>query len=167
MGGGIADHGSWRWVFIVMFPMCLFGLVATPWLLTLRPQQATTAEKLARVDWVGGLLFMLSTALFLVAICWAGNQYAWNSAATIVPLVVGAVGIGASIVWERFAKEPMLRKSLFWSPGSIAGYICGLIQGCLVSRSQPQVPSRPSRQNTFKHETGLGSALMEPSVFKC
>ncbi|KAK7910702.1 major facilitator superfamily transporter [Apiospora marii] len=114
-GGLIAEHTTWRWVFYIMFPFCAFGLIAVPALLTLAPRTATMAEKLARVDWVGSAIFTGSATSFLIAISWGGSQHAWDSVATLVPLCVGVAGLVVTYVWEaHFAKEPFLRKSLFW-----------------------------------------------------
>ncbi|KAK7954731.1 major facilitator superfamily transporter [Apiospora saccharicola] len=132
-GGLIAEHTTWRWVFYIMFPFCAFGLIAVPALLTLAPRTATIAEKLARVDWVGSAIFTGSATSFLIAISWGGSQHAWDSVATLVPLLVGIAGLVATYVWEaHFSKEPFLRKSLFWRLSSIATYFCGAVQGLVI-----------------------------------
>ncbi|KAK8030414.1 efflux pump fus6 [Apiospora arundinis] len=132
-GGLIAEHTTWRWVFYIMFPFCAFGLIAVPALLTLAPRTATIAEKLARVDWIGSAIFTGSATSFLVAISWGGSQHPWDSVATLVPLCVGLAGLVATYVWEAyFAKEPFLRRSLFWRFSSIATYFCGAIQGLVI-----------------------------------
>ncbi|KAK8041480.1 major facilitator superfamily transporter [Apiospora phragmitis] len=133
MGGLIAENTTWRWVFYIMFPFCAFGLIAVPALLTLAPRTATIAEKLRRVDWIGSALFTGSATSFLMAISWGGSQHAWDSVPTLVPLCLGVAGLGATYVWEAyFAKEPFLRRSLFWRLSSIATYFCGAIQGLVI-----------------------------------
>lgn len=66
IGGGIVQHTTWRVVFYIMLPVCAFGLLLTPYLLTLKPPNATMREKVARVDWIGGGLFICSATSFLV-----------------------------------------------------------------------------------------------------
>lgn len=117
-----------------MFPFCGIGLICVPLLLTLKPKVATVADKLARIDWIGGFLFMSSATSFLIAISWGGTQFAWNSVQTILPLILGVVGLAGTFVWEGyFAKEPFLRHRLFWGLSPIVTYICGGIQGLVVS----------------------------------
>ncbi|KAH8664348.1 major facilitator superfamily transporter [Xylariales sp. PMI_506] len=141
VGGAIVQNTTWRWVFYIMFPFCGFGLVAIPSLLTLKPRTETMVEKLGRVDWVGGGLFMASATLFLVAISWGGVQYDWNSAATLVPLCLGITGLGCVYVWEaKFAKEPFLRPSLFTKLSSMATYFCGAVQGLVIYGQLYYVP---------------------------
>jgi MFS family permease len=149
IGGLVAQHTTWRCVFYIMFPFCVFGLISVPYLLTLKPKSATVAEKLARVDWFGGFLFMSSATAFLIAISWGGTEFAWNSVQTIVPLVLGLAGLGGTFVWEHgFAKEPFLKKNLFWCLSPICTYFCGAVQGLLVntlpssSRDQPNAKPR-------------------------
>ena len=116
------------------FPICAYGLAAVPALLTLRARTESLGAKLRRVDWAGGALFMGSATSVLVAVSWGGVQHAWDSAATVAPLVAGAVGTAATVVWERrFAAEPLFRRSLFRDASSVATYVCAAIQGMLVS----------------------------------
>ncbi|KAK7747496.1 hypothetical protein SLS53_001751 [Cytospora paraplurivora] len=140
-GGVIAQNTTWRWVFYIMFPFCGFGLVAIPSLLTLKPKVETLADKLARVDWIGSLIFMGSATSFLIAISWGGTQFSWSSAATIAPLVIGAAGLFGTALWERYgAKEPFLRHDLFYSPSAVAAYICSAIQGLVLFGQLYYVP---------------------------
>lgn len=116
-----------------MFPFCAFGLVSIPLLLTLKPKTETMREKLARVDWIGGFLFIASATLFLISISWAGVQYAWKDKTTLIPLCLGIGGLAGTCFWEaKFAKEPFLRRSLFWRPSSVATYLCGALQGLVI-----------------------------------
>lgn len=74
IGGAIVQRTTWRWIFYIMFPFCGFGLVAVPYLLTLKPKEATTREKLSRIDWLGAFLFTGSATSFLIAVSWGGTQ---------------------------------------------------------------------------------------------
>ncbi|XXH01380.1 hypothetical protein Hte_007740 [Hypoxylon texense] len=133
IGGAIAQRTTWRWIFYLMFPICGFGLVAIPYLLTLRPRKATAQEKFSRIDWLGGFLFAGSATAFLIAISWGGTQHPWNSAATIAPLVIGIVGIILTMVYEvKFAQHPFLQKDLFRDASSIVSYIAACFQGLML-----------------------------------
>ncbi|KAK7937184.1 major facilitator superfamily transporter [Apiospora aurea] len=133
IGGAVAEKTTWRWIFYLMFPICAFGLVAVPYLLTLRPKERTAQEKLSRIDWIGGALFAISGTATLVAISWGGTQYAWDSAATLVPLILGIVGLAITVVYEHlFAKHPFLEKSLFKDTGSIVTYMAAVAQGIVL-----------------------------------
>ncbi|PVH91227.1 major facilitator superfamily transporter [Periconia macrospinosa] len=133
LGGAIAERTTWRWIFYLMFPICAFGLVAVPYLLTLKPKARTAKEKLSRIDWIGGALFAISGTATLVAISWGGTQYAWDSAVTLVPLIVGVIGLVITITYEhRFAKHPFLEKALFKDVGSLVTYLAAVAQGIVL-----------------------------------
>lgn len=141
LGGVISQNTTWRWVFYIMFPFCGFGLAAIPFLLTLKPKVETLGDKLARVDWVGSFIFMGSATSFLIAISWGGTQFAWSSAQTIAPLIIGIAGLVGTAVWERYmAKEPFLPHTLFYNTSSIAAFVCSSIQGLVLFGQLYYVP---------------------------
>ncbi|KAJ9130780.1 Major facilitator superfamily transporter [Pleurostoma richardsiae] len=141
VGGAIAQNTSWRWVFYIMFPFCGFGLATIPFLLTLKPRTETMGEKLARVDWIGGFIFVSSATSFLIAISWGGSQFPWNSAQTLAPLIIGAFGLGGTYAWERYgAREPFLRHSLFNSISAVATFFCAAAQGLVIFGQLYYVP---------------------------
>jgi membrane protease YdiL (CAAX protease family) len=92
------------------------------------------SQKLARVDWVGGALFTASLTTFLFALTSGGIQYPWNSVQILAPLIIGFAGLVATVLWEEFfAREPMLKRSLFYNWSSIIAYLGGFMQGLVVS----------------------------------
>ncbi|KAI0023350.1 major facilitator superfamily transporter [Xylariomycetidae sp. FL0641] len=133
IGGAVVHATTWRWVFYLMFPVCAAGLVLIPYLLTLRPRQATFKEKLLRIDWFGSLLFTASATSFLVAISWGGNENPWGSAQTLVPLILGLLGLVVTVAYEvYFAKQPFLRRSLWHDRTATVTYMAGGIQGIVM-----------------------------------
>ncbi|KAK6844653.1 major facilitator superfamily transporter [Apiospora arundinis] len=142
VGGAIVQRTTWRWIFYLNFPICAFGLLVTPWLLTVRPRRVESLRtKLARVDWVGGGLFTASLTLSLFALSSAGIQFAWNSVEIIATLVIGLTGLIATGVWEAlFAKQPMLKHSLFYSWSSNIAYFGGFVQGLVMYGENYYVP---------------------------
>ncbi|KAI0409318.1 major facilitator superfamily transporter [Xylaria palmicola] len=133
IGGAVVHGTTWRWIFYLMFPFLGFSLVAVPYMLTLKPREATFGEKLARIDWLGSIIFTGSATSFLIAVCWGGSQFAWNSAQTLVPLIIGFVGLLITLLYEKFcAKQPFLRQSLYHNSSSIVAYSCGSIQGMVM-----------------------------------
>lgn len=60
-------------------------------------------------------------------------MYDWSSRRTLVPLILGVFGlIGFTIYSVNISTEPLIRRTLFNSPTSIAAYIGTLVQGLIV-----------------------------------
>ncbi|KAI0465743.1 major facilitator superfamily transporter [Xylaria cf. heliscus] len=133
IGGAVVHGTTWRWIFYLMFPFLGFSLVSVPYLLTLKPKRATFSEKLKRIDWLGSLIFTGSATSFLIAVSWGGSEFEWNSPQTLVPLIIGFVGLIFTLVYEKFwARQAFLRHSLYHNASSIVGYMCGSIQGMVL-----------------------------------
>ncbi|KAI8206646.1 hypothetical protein K4K52_002993 [Colletotrichum sp. SAR 10_76] len=104
-----------------------------PLFVRLSTDKASFASKLLRVDGIGGLLFIGGMTSFLIGISWAGVQFPWSSAATIAPIIVGAVAVSACLFWEKYgATEPFFRPSLFYSWSAVAVYFGAFCQGFLL-----------------------------------
>lgn len=132
LGGLIAQKTTWRWIFYVMFPFCILGITAIPWFFP-REQNLSSEQRVARLDWIGGAFFVLSTTLFLISISWGGVQFEWSSAGTLAPLFLGSAGLVWTWFYEqRWAENPVLQQRLFASASQLSTYVCGSLQGIVV-----------------------------------
>lgn len=90
-----------------------------------------------KIDFLGILIFIPSTASFLIPLSWGGVLYRWDSWHTLAPLVTGAVGLCLFAIYEhRFAKHPMIPPSIFQNRTSLisfSGYmVVGLVVWCCL-----------------------------------
>ncbi len=107
VGGALTDSLGWEWIFYLNLPIGVAVLAVT--FLKLAESRDPNAT---RIDWAGVVTF--SSALFLLVLALVrGNAEGWGSA-LIVSLFAGAVVLlGAFVVVERRAPEPMLPLGLF------------------------------------------------------
>ncbi|KAI0729744.1 iron permease [Fomitopsis betulina] len=124
VGGALAHHKQWRWLFYLNIPICgVAGLIMVLFLRVQTPP-GTLGEKLRRIDWIGTFLVIASTAACVIGLTWSGVQYAWTSAPVLVPLILGLVGLGIFIVYERvFPVHPLVPSVLLSTLTGISGYV--------------------------------------------
>ena len=96
LGGLIADHLSWRWVFYLNLP---FGLPAL--LLVWRYLKERVERRRAQLDWLGALLFTLGSGLLV----WGLQFRFW----LLVVLSLGLLGL--AVVLEFRHPAPLLPTS--------------------------------------------------------
>jgi EmrB/QacA subfamily drug resistance transporter len=114
VGGAIAEGIDWEWIFWLNVPI---GLIAMPLVLS-RIKESFGGD--TGLDLPG--LGLVSAAAF--GIVWGlvrGNTAGWESLEVIIALVAGVVLVGAFIVRELRAREPMLPVRLFRSRAFSAG----------------------------------------------
>ncbi|KAI1087573.1 drug resistance transporter EmrB/QacA subfamily [Rostrohypoxylon terebratum] len=118
LGGAINDHSSWRWVFLLNAPagVVVTGLIAfvmpthfpnldNPTVrLTFRTK--ITRASLRRLDLIGAVLLLFSSALIVFAFEEAGSRYNWKSPIILSTITIGGMLFLGFIVWEKFVDRP-------------------------------------------------------------
>ncbi|KAH7048235.1 putative macrolide phosphotransferase k [Macrophomina phaseolina] len=128
IGGAIVANTTWRWMFYINIPLSSFAFFFL--VLVLKPQtpglEASTlpyTAKLRKIDWIGNATFTISSTLLLYGLVAGGNDHPWSSAAVIVPLVLGAIGLVIFRWWEGKAECPVTPPRLFNNHTAIAMHI--------------------------------------------
>lgn len=118
IGGVLTDHGAfdigryhvdgWRTVFYVNLPL---GVVALAAIAAWMPKLG--GGKRGRIDVAGAALILTTFIPLLLALTWAGRDYAWISAPILGLLLATAASLVLLIVVERRAAHPMIPLGLF------------------------------------------------------
>ena len=108
VGGFLTDHLSWRWAFYVNLPLGGIALVLVAATLHLPRHRVSH-----RIDYLGAALLAVGTTALVLLATWGGSRYAWDSAPTVGLAVLGALAMGALILTEQRAAEPILPLRLF------------------------------------------------------
>jgi MFS family permease len=108
----------------VLFVLLFLKLNFTP---------TSLVQKLRSVDYVGTVLFVGSTASFLIPLSWGGVMYDWDSWRTLVPLLIGVAGLVAFVTYEyRFASQPIIPHTIFQNRTSTVSMIGSFFQGLIL-----------------------------------
>ena len=124
LGGFLADHGSWRWIFFLNLPA---GLVATAIIMITFTEPA--AGQPGRVDYAGIGLLAGAAAVLMLLLLWGGQVIPWWSPAAAGLAAVFAALVALFIRVERLTPQPFLPFSLFAdrviAVGSAGGFLLG------------------------------------------
>ncbi|KAJ4407042.1 hypothetical protein N0V91_004208 [Didymella pomorum] len=142
VGGSLVEHASWRWCFHINYPFCGIGFIVAACFVRMNATtELTFAQKLKQTDWIGALLFIGSFTSFLIGLSFGGVQHPWTSAATLVPLIVGAAGIGVFLGWQVYRKpHSLLPMSIFYNWSAIAAFYNAMINGLVLFTALYYVP---------------------------
>lgn len=114
LGGVFTSQVTWRWCFYVNLPISGVGFAILFFVLKLHNPNTKVGEGLAAIDWVGSLLIIGGTLMFLFGLEFGGITYPWSSATTICLIVFGALTVVLFYFYEkRFATYPIIPARLF------------------------------------------------------
>ncbi|KAL8291646.1 hypothetical protein RQP46_001904 [Phenoliferia psychrophenolica] len=121
--GGALAQSNWRWLFYMNLPLTAGVACVVGAFMKLKTPEGTIRHKLARMDWIGNLVFIPSITLLIIGLVWGGQQYAWNSAHVLAPLIIGAVGLVAWYIIERYYVEhPTVPFDALTHPTTLVGF---------------------------------------------
>jgi EmrB/QacA subfamily drug resistance transporter len=106
-GGWLVDHGSWRYVFLLNFPL----IAAAGWILRSVPE-VDHARRPLSLDLAGSVLAVLGLGGVIYALT-EGPSAGWGSAEVLLSAAVGVVCLAALVPVEQRRSAPMLRTALF------------------------------------------------------
>lgn len=133
VGGALATRNAWRWIFYLNLPIIAIGAVGIIAFLTLENRSRTLRQKLLEIDYLGALIFLGSTTSFLIGVTWGGVMAPWDSARTLVPMIIGVFGICLFAGWEAlFATHSILPLSIFKNKDTNIAYFLDFTHGIIL-----------------------------------
>src|SRR5215475_3054564 len=75
LGGVFAEHLHWSMVFWINLPLAAAALA----LLLPKMAKIPAYHRRRKVDWLGGVLLMAASVVFMLVLTWGGNRYLWLS----------------------------------------------------------------------------------------
>jgi len=121
MGGLIAAHLGWRWVFGFNVPLAAILLVLAARVIPRLPRTEVTS----RLDWPGTVLVTGSIAALAYGLI-EGNPLGWTSARVLAAFVLSACAMGLFVLREHQVSAPVVDISLFRRPAFTAANLAAL-----------------------------------------
>ena len=135
LGGVFTQHVTWRWVFYINLPICGIALgLIVPFLNLKYHRQGTIVDRIKRIDWIGATSLTTSVTAILLALAWAGTKHSWSSWRTILPLILGFVGMLGFFVhqFSGHVAEPTMPPKLFSNRTSVSIFVMAFVHGILL-----------------------------------
>lgn len=134
IGGLLSERVTWRWIFYLNLPVSGVALIMLFAVLRVQYKKDSMRNSLRRVDFGGNALLIASVVSVLLALTWGGVEFAWSSWRTILPLVLGVLGIGSFIGIEstQWIPEPTMPIRLFSNRTSLGGFAVAFVHSMLT-----------------------------------
>jgi len=108
VGGFIAEHLHWSWIFWVNVPLCAIAFLLTYNLLRKLPRH----DRPHALDLPGAFLMVCAAIALMLALTWGGRRYGWGSPA-ILSLFAVSAAMWAMFAWRSIAAaEPFIPLSV-------------------------------------------------------
>lgn len=130
IGGLVAEHLSWRWVFYVNLPLGIAAVVTSIWLVKLDVPAVRR-----RIDFFGAALIAAAAGALLLVSQWGGGEYTWGSSVVLGLIAGGAVLLAVFVWWQLKTPEPILSLRLIFNQTFRILIPLGFISGVGLSGS--------------------------------
>jgi MFS family permease len=128
VGGFIAEHLHWSWIFWFNLPLSALAFLFTHNVL----QQLPRHDRRHKLDALGAVLMVGAAIALMLALSWGGRRYAWTSP-QILGLVVASIALWAAFAWRvTTAEEPLIPLSVLRDGATRVGTVVALFAVGLV-----------------------------------
>jgi MFS family permease len=108
LGGFIAQHLHWSWIFWLNLPLCALAYLLTNNVLRRLPRH----DRPHALDVLGGVLMVGAAIALMLALTWGGRRYAWVSL-QVIGLFAASAGLWVLFAWRLMtAGEPFIPLSV-------------------------------------------------------
>ena len=141
IGGAFTESVTWRWCFWINLPLDGLAFFILVFFLDIETPRTPLIEGLKAIDWIGSLLVVGATLMFLFGLQYGGETYPWDSATVVCLIVFGVLAFGLFILYEwKIPKYPVMPLGLFKSRTNIATLFAVFIHGVVFISGSYYLP---------------------------
>lgn len=121
IGGALTQRVSWRWCFYINLPFDGVAFIVILLFLNLENPRTPLWDGVKAIDWLGALLSIGGTLMFLLGLSCGGATYPWSSPIVICTIIFGLVAWALCFAWDAMvAKYPLLSIRIFQHRANLA-----------------------------------------------
>ena len=128
IAGWLIQNSGWRSGFALPAALAVAGGVGV---FALAPYEPPAVSR-PRLDGLGAFMSVIGLLGIVYALVLA-NTFSWMYPKTIQSLVIGSVGLGAFVFWERRARNPLLDLHIFENRTASLAIVTGMTFGLILS----------------------------------
>ncbi|CAK4030796.1 MFS-type transporter [Lecanosticta acicola] len=141
VGGAFTQGVSWRWCFYVNLPLDGLAFFILLFFLDIKTPRTPLVQGLKAIDWIGTLLIVGGTLLFLFGLQYGGETAPWDSAEVLCLIIIGVFTLFLFAMWEwKFAKYPIMPMALFGSLTNCATFAVVFLHGLVFISASYYLP---------------------------
>ena len=145
LGGVLTSGLSWRWIFFVNIPICVFALVIS--LLRVGESRDPGA---GRPDWVGFVTFSAGLGLLVLGLIRSGED-GWGTDVVRWSLTGAGVLLTVFVVTQAAQRHPMFDLSLLRKPTFVGGLVAGFsVSASALCWSPRSVPGHGRSRSSWR-----------------
>jgi MFS family permease len=118
IGGALSSTGEdgWRWIFRMEMPIAVLTGFCVVFFMPLRKVVGSWKVKVFAIDFPGAILALTGSSLLVLALTWAGGDFAWNSVQVLSTLLLGFAISVVFVLWQwKGTSKPLIPMHIFRS----------------------------------------------------
>lgn len=128
----LVQYASWRWIGWINLPFIGVAYPLILFCLKLKPIDNPLMQRTKQIDWIGMAIFTSACTLFVLPLTWGGTLYAWQSWKTLLPFVVGILGLIVFAWYESKPLRPIIPHRIFYPRTASVTLVTAVLHGMLL-----------------------------------